>query len=223
MTELVLCYHAVSESWDHRLALTPERLLAQVRTLRRLARVHVTFDDAFSSVRNALPALRGLGVPVTVFVCSAFAEHGAPLLIPELATDDPRDREGLTTMSWAELRALAESGVALGSHTVSHAHLTSLGDDELTAELTESKRRIEDEVGRRCPLLAYPYGEHDDRVRGAARAAGYECAYALRAPRGDRFALPRLDLYRRHTRLRTLLSAAPFLSPAAARICRKKR
>lgn len=222
MTELVLCYHAVSESWDHRLSLTPTRLLAQVRMLRRLAPVHVTFDDAFSSILTVLPTLQDAGVPVTVFVCSGFADHGAPLLIPELATDDRRELAGLRTLSWPELRELAESGVALGSHTVSHAHLTTLDDDRLTAELRESKRRIEEEVGRSCPLLAYPYGEHDERVRNAARAAGYECAYGLRVPHGDRFALPRVDLYRRHTPLRAALSAAPFLSPAVARICRKK-
>ena len=66
---------------------------------------------------------------------------------------------------------------------------------------------IEDRLGRPCEDLAYPYGEHDARVRAAARAAGYLRGYALRGSRSDPYAVPRLDLYRRHTIPRTLLRA----------------
>jgi peptidoglycan/xylan/chitin deacetylase (PgdA/CDA1 family) len=82
-----------------------------------------------------------------------------------------------------------------------------LSDDELRRELTESKREIQDRLGRQCEDFAYPYGEHDARVRAAARAAGYARAYALRGSRADPYALPRLDLYRRHTVPQTLLRA----------------
>jgi peptidoglycan/xylan/chitin deacetylase (PgdA/CDA1 family) len=149
-------------------------------------------------------------VPITVFVCSGFADRGgAPLLIPELESDDPDDLAGLRTMSWDELRGL-EADVLIGSHTVSHAHLTRVGEGELGRELGESKRRIEDELGRPCRLLAYPFGEHDGRVRAAAKNAGYEAAFGLQEPRGDSFASPRVDLYRRHTVLRTLVRVAHF-------------
>ena len=209
---MVLCYHAVSDSWRHRLAMPASLLLRQVRLLRRFAHVHVTFDYAFRNVRSALPPLRDLGVPVTIFVCSGFADRGgAPLLVPELETQASDDLEGLRTMSWDELRELAAAGVGIGSHTVGHPHLPRLGDAELADELEESKRRVEDELQQPCPLLAYPYGEHDERVRQAARAAGYERAYALKARSGDAYAAPRLDLYRRHTPLRTALLASSFL------------
>lgn len=179
--------------------------------MRRVARVHVTFDDAFRGIASVLPQLRDLGVPVTVFVCSGYADRdGEPLLIPELESDDPEDLEGLRTMSWHELRALAAEGVAVGSHTVTHPHLTRLEDAELARELQESKQRIGDELGRPCPLLSYPYGEHDERVRAAARDAGYEAAFALTDAGEPPFAIPRLDLYRRHSVLRTLVRAARF-------------
>jgi len=208
---VVLCYHAVSPTWVHRLCIDPDLLLRQVRVLRRFARVHVTFDDAFRSIESVLPKLRDLGVLVTVFICSGYADRGgAPLLVPELESADRDDLEGLLTMSWDDLRRLGASGVALGSHTVTHAHLTRVEDTELGRELSESKQRIEDELGRSCRLLAYPYGEHDERVRTAARNAGYERAFGLREPRGDPFALPRVDLYRRHTVLRTLVRVANF-------------
>jgi peptidoglycan/xylan/chitin deacetylase (PgdA/CDA1 family) len=199
---LVLCYHAVSPDWEHRLAIQPDLLLRQVRALSRFRQVHATFDDAFRSAATVFPDLERLGVPVQIFVCTRYALVGAPLTIPELAGDDP---EQLATMNWDELREQAARGVAIGSHAVSHPHLTTLSEDDLRRELNESKEEIEDRVGRPCEDLAYPYGEHDQRVRAAARAAGYRRAYALRGSRSDAYAAPRLDLYRRHTVPRTLL------------------
>ena len=202
MRPLVLCYHAVSPDWEHRLAIQPDLLLRQVRVLSRLRQVQVTFDDAFRSAATVFPDLERLGVPVQIFVCTRYALVGAPLTIPELAGDDP---EQLATMNWDELREQAARGIAIGSHAVSHPHLTTLSEHELRRELNESKEEIEDRLGRACEDLAYPYGEHDERVRAAARAAGYRRAYALRGSRSDAYAAPRLDLYRRHTVPRTLL------------------
>jgi peptidoglycan/xylan/chitin deacetylase (PgdA/CDA1 family) len=201
---LVLCYHAVSRTWEHRLAIQPDLLLRQVRALSRFRPVHTTFDDAFRSAPTVFPALELLGVPIQIFVCTSYARAGAPLAFPELAGDDP---EQLATMDWDALLEHAARGVAIGSHAVSHAHLTKLSDDELRRELGESKEEIEDRLGRQCDDFAYPYGEHDARVRAATRAAGYARAYALRGSRSDPYAAPRLDLYRRHTVPRTLLRA----------------
>jgi peptidoglycan/xylan/chitin deacetylase (PgdA/CDA1 family) len=202
---LVLCYHAVSPTWEHRLCIHPDLLLRQVRALLRFRKVHVTFDDAFRSAATVFPALERLGVGVQIFVCTRYARESLPLSVPELAGDDPAE---LATMSWDELREHAARGVDIGSHTVSHPHLTKQSDDDLRRELIEAKEEIEDRLGRPCDDLAYPYGEHDARVREHARAAGYGRAYALRTWRSDRYAAPRLDLYRRHTVPRTLLRAA---------------
>jgi peptidoglycan/xylan/chitin deacetylase (PgdA/CDA1 family) len=143
----------------------------------------------------------------TIFVCTGFARDGKPLAISELAGDDP---DQLATMTWDELRAYSESGVGVASHGVSHAHLTELGDGELRRELRDSKQEIEDELGRPCVEIAYTYGEHDDRVRVASRQAGYARGYGLRESGSDPFALPRLDLYRRHVPWRASLLATPL-------------
>lgn len=170
----------------------------------RLRRVRVTFDDAFRSAAGVFPALERMGVPIGLFVCTGYARDGAPLTIPELATDE---LDELATMTWDELRDLVRRGAEVGSHTVSHPHLPELSDADIRRELSESKQEIETELGRPCLELAYPYGEHDERVRAAARTAGYERAYALAGPPGDPFAAPRLDLYRRHTPVRAALMA----------------
>jgi peptidoglycan/xylan/chitin deacetylase (PgdA/CDA1 family) len=205
MRPLVLCYHAVSPTWEHRLAIQPDLLLRQIRVLSRFRPVHATFDDAFRSAPSIFPALELLGVPIQIFVCTSYARTGAPLTLPELAGDDP---EQLATMDWDALLEHAHRGVTIGSHAVSHPHLTKLTGDELRRELNESKEEIEDRLGRPCEDLAYPYGEHDERVRAAARAAGYGRGYALRGSRSDLYAAPRVDLYRRHTVPRTLLRVA---------------
>lgn len=210
---LVLCYHAVSETWEHRLSIEPGLLLRQVRALSRLRRVRVAFDDAYRSSASVFAELQRLGVPITLFVCTSFARRGSPLSIPELAGDDP---EELSTMDWEELRSHHGNGVEIGSHGVTHAHLTRLSDEELAHEVAESKAEIEAELGCACAELAYPYGEHDVRVRTAVEAAGYERAFALSGgPRGDRYAKPRLDLYRRHSPLRALLMTTPLHRLAA--------
>ena len=208
MRPLVLCYHLVSPTWEHRLSIEPELLLRQVRALARFRRVRVTFDDGFRSAACVFPGLRDLGVPIQLFVCSGYARTGAPFAIPELAGDD---LEQLTTMTWDELRDHAEDGVDIAPHTVSHPHLTTVSDVELRTELVDSKAEIEAKLGKHCTEFAYPYGEHDERVRAAVRCAGYERAFALEnGSQSDPYALPRLDLYRRHTPARALLLTTPF-------------
>jgi peptidoglycan/xylan/chitin deacetylase (PgdA/CDA1 family) len=157
--------------------------------------VHVTFDDAYRSLLAALPALERLGVEATVFACTGFAVDGAPLRIPELRDDVDAAPEEFATLRWDELRALSERGFEIGSHTITHAHLPRLTDAALERELVESRAQMEDELGLPCRYLAYPFGEHDARVRDAAKRAGYDAAFAVRTEAIGRWALPRIDLY----------------------------
>ena len=99
---IVLCYHAISPSWEADLSVTPERLERQVGLLLkrgyRAARftdvvhspagekvVAITFDDAFRSViQLALPILQRFGAPGTVFVPTDYIGAEAPLQLPGL-------------------------------------------------------------------------------------------------------------------------------------------
>jgi peptidoglycan/xylan/chitin deacetylase (PgdA/CDA1 family) len=232
---LVLCYHRISSAEPHRLAVSLDALEAHLRGLLRRryrpARVedvvagrhrlfHVTFDDAYRSVADALPLLERLGVPATLFACSGFAEDGRPLRVPELVEVVDAAPAEFATMRWEELRALAEQGVEIASHTISHPHLPRLDDGELDRELRDSRERIADELGRPCRYLAYPYGDEDRRVRRAAERAGYEAAFALPGRRSpvDQFGLPRVDLYWPDTGVRAALKLSPlFWAVARAR------
>jgi peptidoglycan/xylan/chitin deacetylase (PgdA/CDA1 family) len=231
---LVLCYHAVSDTWEHLLSVRPRAFERQLKLMRargygaasaddvlagRGRLFHVTFDDALRSVANALPILERLRVPATVFACTAFAENGRVLDVPELADEATAHPDELATMGWDELTELAERGIEIGSHTKTHAHLRELSDRELRAELRESRERLEDVLRRPCRFLAFPYGEHDERVRAAARASGYDAAFALpgRSLPWDPFALPRIGIWRQTGLVRAFFKISPVGWAVAAR------
>lgn len=236
---LVLCYHSVSDEWSHALAVTRSSFERQLSSLLRrryrplgAERVldgprrtfHVTFDDAYADLlANGIPVLERLRIPATVFAATTFADEGLPLAVPELAEEARANPERLRTMNWDELGELAQRGFTIGSHTLTHAHLTSLSDGELDRELRDSRARVESRLGRPCTLFAYPYGEHDARVQAAARRAGYGAAFGLGqgVSRDNRYALPRADLYRRDSLFRATLKTSfvkPYGSALLARL-----
>lgn len=106
----------------------------------------------------------------------------------------------LCAASEDELRAAASlPGITLGSHSWSHPNLTRLGPEELTQELVQPLAWLRANATATLPCISYPYGMHNEEVRRAARAAGYEAALAISggwlAPiPEDPFALPRVNV-----------------------------
>lgn len=212
---IVLCYHALSPTWEADLSTTPERFERQLELLVRRGyrgvtfeqavrapherTVAVTFDDAYRSVLElARPILDRLGLPATVFAPTAGVEAGGPLSWPGIDhwLGGPHERE-LLPLSWRELRELADAGWQIGSHTVTHPHLTQLDDATLADELARSKADCEQRLQAPCTSLAYPYGDVDARVVAATARAGYATAAALPRQLGATDALdwPRIGVY----------------------------
>ena len=116
----------------------------------------MTFDDAYRNVEEGLAVLERLRIPATVFACSGYAENGRPLDVPELAEEALAHPQEMATMNWEELHGLADRGVEIGSHTITHPHLTRLSDAELSRELQDSRSRLEDELGERASCSPTP-------------------------------------------------------------------
>ena len=74
-----------------------------------------------------------------------------------LTVDEPRLARELF-MTWDQARALVSAGMSVGSHGLTHRALARLPENEQRAELVDSKRLLESEVGREVSALAYPYG-----------------------------------------------------------------
>jgi peptidoglycan/xylan/chitin deacetylase (PgdA/CDA1 family) len=77
----------------------------------------------------------------------------------------------------SDVRALAESGSTVGFHTLRHDVLPSLDDDALDRALQDGRAELEIAAGRQIDTIGYPYGKADDRVAGAARAAGFTAGF----------------------------------------------
>jgi peptidoglycan/xylan/chitin deacetylase (PgdA/CDA1 family) len=140
----------------------------------------ITFDDGHeSNCTRALPALQEAGFRATFFVTAGWVgrEH---------------------YMTWEQVRRLAESGMEIGSHSMTHRPPASLREPELLAEMTDSKKLLEDRLGRPVVTASSPTGFFNPRLIPAAMEAGYRALcvgrIALWTENEDRFRIPRLPV-----------------------------
>lgn len=80
-------------------------------------------------------------------------------------------------LSWKELRQLAQQGVTLGAHTVTHPMMTRLSPEEIQREIVQSLEDLRRETGAAPPVFCYPSGGHDDTVVDILRAQGILAAF----------------------------------------------
>lgn len=228
---LILCYHAVSDSFDNALAVRTRSLHEQMSILvdqgyrfdtftavehrrrngddvSKLA--SVTFDDGYESTLLAAEVLDEFGIPGTVFVLPPSIGADQPMSWPgieRLASGNSAHE--LRAMSLEQMRQLVESGWEVGSHTMHHRRLTRIDDHELMRELADSRERILHQIGT-CHSVAYPYGRANPRVARAAERAGYESGTTL-APwhrRDTPMTRPRIGVYLHDDRYRFKLKIA---------------
>lgn len=151
----------------------------------------ITFDDGYQDNLPACELLHARGMRATLFVVS-----GSMGVTPGWPS---QGRPGLRVLDTRELRAMADAGMEIGSHTVSHLRMPELDDARLDAETRDSRARLEDLLGRSVTSFAYPYGAWDTRCAEAVKAAGYSGActtrtgWALRD--GNPYSLRRLTIY----------------------------
>lgn len=78
-------------------------------------------------------------------------------------------------MSWDQLREMADAGMEIAAHTMSHPYLTQMPAEHAWQEISESKHVIEQRLGRPVFSLAYPFGDYNDSVIQMTERAGYLC------------------------------------------------
>jgi peptidoglycan/xylan/chitin deacetylase (PgdA/CDA1 family) len=116
---------------------------------------------------------------------------------------------------------------------MTHPHLNALAPAVCRYELVESRRTIEDQLGREVVHLAYPFGAYDAAVRQMAAEAGYRSACSVRLglspPDDDPLALRRVPVTGTDTlldfssRLRTALTLGAVLQCKARGAWRRIR
>lgn len=210
----ILMYHSVAPYHEdpYEVTMTPQRFARQMRWLRsrglrgvamsELLDAHaagqarrlvgLTFDDGYRDLLTyALPVLTEFGFSATAFVLAGrFGGYN------EWSSPGPR-KELLTA---AEVRAVADAGIEIGSHGMRHISLPAAGADLLAAEIVHSRAILQDLLGRPVPGFCYPYGDLDTRVVDAVRDAGYDYACAVgRTKLMGRHAVPRTYVHDRDT------------------------
>ena len=126
-------------------------------------------------------------------------------------------------MDWDEVRQIAKSPLCtIGAHTIHHYAVSKLTDDEVLQEVTQSRERIEKEIGTRPEFFAYPYGDEvsaGPRDFDIVKQAGFKLAVTTRkgvvySQHSEHLtALPRLSLngaYQQTHYVDALLSGVPF-------------
>ena len=142
--------------------------------------VALTADDGHrSQAERMAPMLSGTGWPVTLFVYPSAVSNAS------------------YAMSWVQLAALQASGTyRIESHTYWHPNLVrerqrlfaDAFDAFATDQLVRSRQRLQDKLGVRPSLLAWPFGMTDAGLMALAERVGYEASFTL----GNRH-LGRLD------------------------------
>jgi peptidoglycan/xylan/chitin deacetylase (PgdA/CDA1 family) len=179
--------------------------------------VALTFDDGLvDNLEILLPFLRREGLPATVFAVSGWLGQPHP--------DAPWTR----LMTANELRRLADEGVEIGAHSLTHPDLTTLEYEAARSELAKSRNELESILERPVAIAAYPYGRANDETRRACRDAGFRfaCRAEGKGDWSDPHNLPRESLgngsivlslrLKQDPRLRRLQRSRPLLWGRAA-------
>jgi peptidoglycan/xylan/chitin deacetylase (PgdA/CDA1 family) len=138
----------------------------------------ITFDDGYRDVlENAMPILQKHGFPAVLFVPIAYVQDAMPLphelLLVQQGIRNP-------TIGWEEVAELEAGGVRIESHGIAHKPLAEIELDEAVREITISKIRLEERLGRAVRSFAYVKGSeaHFQPVHvSLVQQAGYELAF----------------------------------------------
>jgi peptidoglycan/xylan/chitin deacetylase (PgdA/CDA1 family) len=216
----VLMYHAVQAApagapyprlWVPRARFRAQMAMLRARgfhavTMRRLAAawsgraalprrpIVLTFDDGYrSDATVALPVLRRAGWPAVLYL-----EAGA------LKT------RGAQGMSRHAVRTVLRAGWELGSHTIDHVDVSTLGPRRLRYEIGYSRHYFERIFGVRIESFCYPGGRFDHAAVREVERAGYATATTVK----EGLATPR----RRFTLRRIRVDASDTAATLASRL-----
>jgi peptidoglycan/xylan/chitin deacetylase (PgdA/CDA1 family) len=194
---VVLLYHRVDDNFLDSTTVGIEQFHRQLRLLkdryevldlkaflatrgrpRRRPCVVITFDDGYANNYAAAVLLRRAGLPCTFFLSTGIVGTDRPF-----PHDMARLGFAVPTLTWDQVKEMADWGFTFGIHTVTHARLSALPCDEALAEVACAKGDLERRLGstEATRSLAYPYGTRtdiSDEVRYALRSIGVEWCFS---------------------------------------------
>ncbi len=118
--------------------VTLDRLISYIRNKEKIPSktLAITFDDGYyNNYQYAYPVLKKYNIPATIFIIVGRVGQSG-------------------YVGWKEIKEMSDSGViTIGSHTLSHKWLPSLGTRDLRNELASSKATLEEKTGKPVSAL----------------------------------------------------------------------
>ena len=199
----ILMYHRVDTVKGDRLVVSPDDFRKQMNWLRvhnirvvdletlvellpdpdRTAnQVAITFDDGYlDNYLHVWPILRSFRFPATIFVSPGLI-GAAPAKL----------------LNWEQLKEMSEDHITVGSHSMTHPRLTQIPLTQVREEVVNSKKILEDRLGRPVEWFCYPSGAFSTEVVRLVQLAGYSGACSVRpgpnTERTNRFVLRRTEV-----------------------------
>lgn len=178
----VLMYHSVMYEKGNDLRIPKEKFYEEMKYLKDNGYITLTFDDLYDflinnkpvpeksivitfddgyvdNYTNAYPVLKELGFKATIFMITCTVDT---------------DSSYLTS---SELKELEANGIEIEGHTVKHDELNKLKYDAQLKTLKDSKKFLDDLLGKDVKYMAYPFGKYNEDTIKAAKEAGYKMAF----------------------------------------------
>jgi len=160
--------------------------------------VGLTFDDAYGDfLYTAVPVLKKFNFSATVFAVAGML--GESNTWKHTYNHESRKR----LLMAEELREVLKQGMEVGAHSMTHAKLLDLSEEQVHQEVSKSGRLLAEVLGSVVEGFCYPYGSSDDATVRAVRDAGYTYACGVHISTDDDVHnLPRLPISDRDGLLR---------------------
>jgi peptidoglycan/xylan/chitin deacetylase (PgdA/CDA1 family) len=168
--------------WNHEMRCRLQTLAAP-----DLAELQTKLPSPGTSVDGIVEWMKTLRLP---------QRHHAEAIIRHATPDfqaTASQRASFDMMNWDDLLSLDSRLITIGSHTLSHPILNTLGAQEIESELLESRRCLEQRLQRTVDFFCYPNGSYDERAYAAVKKT-YRAA--VTTENGVLDGRERLDLHR---------------------------
>ena len=161
--------------------ITPELLEKQLLYLQNKGYTAISLDELTDDLQNAGVGKAAKPVILT-FDDGWHNQYGYafPLLKKYRMTatfyiyTNPIGKEHFLT--WDEIKEMDKAGMTIAGHTFSHPYFKTISLAQIRKELTDSKKIIEEHLGKPVLHFASPYGYTNTDIIAIIKEAGYKTA-----------------------------------------------